>query len=118
MDVAFKCYEWPAKMARAMKDATAKASAEHKQFEAQLKTRRAEFGESLGGLQTRVAAFAHYDVPARRAEHAREVRFVRCAALSKMCCSLQLLLEWQHRLPGALQRCLDTASQQHASCPV
>ena len=74
MDVAFKCNEWPAKMARGMKEAVAKASAEHKEFEQQLKTRRKEFSESLGGLQSRVDAFSGYDVSARRAEYAHEVR--------------------------------------------
>ena len=76
MDVAFKCNEWPTKMARGMKEAVAKASAEHKQFEQQLKTRRKEFSESLGGLQSRVDAFSGYDVSARRAEYAHEVRAV------------------------------------------
>lgn len=61
-------------MARTMKEAVAKASAEHKQFEQQLKTRRKDFSESLGGLQGRVDAFAGYDVSARRAEYAQEVR--------------------------------------------
>jgi dynein heavy chain, axonemal len=73
MDIAFKCYEWPAKMVRIMKEAITKATAEHKQFETQLKTRRKVFGDSVGTLQSRVDAFVIYDVSARRAEHTREV---------------------------------------------
>jgi hypothetical protein len=73
MDFAFKCYEWPAKMVRIMKEAITKASAEHKQFEQELKTRRKTFGDSLGSMQSRVDAFVSHDVSARRAEHAREV---------------------------------------------
>lgn len=74
LDVSFKCYEWPAKIAKVMREATAKASSEHKRFEQELKARRKEFTESLGSLQERVNAFEAYDSSARRAEYAREVR--------------------------------------------
>jgi hypothetical protein len=60
-------------MVKVIKEAATKATADHKLFEQALKTRRKEFGDSLGDLETRVAAFAHYDVIARRAEHAKEV---------------------------------------------
>eukprot|EP00892_Ulva_mutabilis_P009855 jgi/Ulvmu1/7241/UM035_0028.1 len=73
LDVTFKCYEWPAKISKIMKDAITKATTDHKQFEQQLKSHRKSFGDSLGSLEGRVLAFEMYDVIARRAEHAREV---------------------------------------------
>ena len=75
LDVGFKCYEWPSKMAAIMKDAISKANSEHKLFEVDLKNRRKEFGDSLSALQERVDAFEKYDVTARRSEHAKEVTF-------------------------------------------
>jgi hypothetical protein len=69
-------------MVRIMRDATAKASAEHKRFEHELKARRKQFSESLGALQARVDAFRAYDVSTRRAEYAREV--CRCKLIRRM----------------------------------
>lgn len=77
LDVGFKCYEWPAKISKIMKEATSKASTDHKKFEQELKSRRKDFSESLGSLQSAVDVFEGYDVSARRAEHAREV-LARC----------------------------------------
>jgi hypothetical protein len=76
LDVSCKSYEWPTKMLKIMKEATSKASADHKRFEQELKARRKTFSDSLGSLQERVDVFETYEVSGRRAEHAREVRFL------------------------------------------
>lgn len=70
-----------------MKDAVTKATTDHKQFEHQLKMHRKSFGDSLGDLEERVAAFEMYDVIARRAEHAREVclRGLYCVSNAHAC---------------------------------
>lgn len=73
LDLFYKSCEWPAKIAKVMKEASAKAATDHKSFEQSLKARRKDFGDSLGDLENRVAAFSQYDVIARRAEHATEV---------------------------------------------
>lgn len=77
LDIFYKSCEWPAKISKVMKEASSKAATDHKSFEHSLKARRKEFGESLGDLENRVAAFSQYDVIARRAEHATEVRVLR-----------------------------------------
>lgn len=74
LDITFKCYEWPNRIVKIMKDAVTKSTTDHKVFEQQLKAHRKVFGDSLGDLEQRVLAFDMYDVIARRAEHAREVR--------------------------------------------
>ena len=73
LDLFYKSCEWPAKIAKVMKEASTKAATDHKCFEQTLKARRKDFGDSLGDLENRVAAFSQYDVIARRAEHATEV---------------------------------------------
>lgn len=81
----YKSCEWPAKISKIMKEASSKAATDHKSFEQSLKCRRKDFGESLGDLENRVAAFSQYDVIARRAEHATEVRSIGCALGSNTC---------------------------------
>lgn len=73
LDLFYKSCEWPAKIAKVTKEASSKAASDHKSFEQSLKARRKDFGESLGDLENRVAAFSQYDVISRRAEHATEV---------------------------------------------
>jgi hypothetical protein len=81
LDWFYKSYEWPAKIAKVMKEASSKAAIDHKSFEQSLKARRKEFGDSLGDLENRVANFSQYDVIARRAELATEVCSVFCLVL-------------------------------------
>jgi hypothetical protein len=81
-------------MVRIMRDATTKASAEHKRFEQDLKARRKQFSESLNTLQARVDAFQAYDVSARRAEYAREV--CSCKHVGDLLCKCL----WKHMLRG------------------
>jgi hypothetical protein len=82
LDWFYKSYEWPAKIAKVMKEASSKVATDHKSFEQSLKARRKEFGDSLGDLESRVAAFSQYDVIARRAEHATEVCSCFCLVSS------------------------------------
>lgn len=44
LDTSLQAYQWPKKMIEIMKESTAKITAEQRQFEQELKTRRKDFG--------------------------------------------------------------------------
>lgn len=73
MEVAVKAYEWPRRMVDVMKEATAKVTAEHKEFEAQLKARRRDFGELLEGYTRELDGYAHKSEMVKRDQIAAEV---------------------------------------------
>nr|8GLV_Kg Chain Kg, DHC_N2 domain-containing protein [Chlamydomonas reinhardtii] len=73
LDVAIKAYEWPRKMVEVMRDANAKVASEHKDFEAQLKARRKDFGELLEAYGREVEGYAHKNEIVKRDQIASEV---------------------------------------------
>ncbi|KAG2490029.1 hypothetical protein HYH03_011494 [Edaphochlamys debaryana] len=72
-EVAIKAYEWPRKMVEVMRDANAKVNLEHKEFEAQLKARRKEFGELLETYSKDVDSYAAKNEIVKRDQIAGEV---------------------------------------------
>ncbi|GFR45764.1 hypothetical protein Agub_g7181 [Astrephomene gubernaculifera] len=73
LEVAIKAYEWPRKMIEVMRDANAKANAEHKDFEAQLKARRRDFGELLETYSREVESYGTKNEIVKRDQIAGEV---------------------------------------------
>ena len=69
-----QAYEWPKKMVDIMKDALAKANAEHKEFEQQLKKRRKEFGELIDSYAKEVEGYHTKAEIIKRDQIAHEVQ--------------------------------------------
>ncbi|KXZ48211.1 DHC-9 protein [Gonium pectorale] len=73
LEVAIKAYEWPRKMVEVMRDANTKVNAEHKEFEAQLKARRRDFGELLEFYGREVESYGTKNEIVKRDQIAGEV---------------------------------------------
>ncbi|GLI65190.1 hypothetical protein VaNZ11_008652 [Volvox africanus] len=73
LEVAIKAYEWPRRMVDVMREANTKVNGEHKEFEAQLKARRKDFGELLETYAKEVESYGNKNEIVKRDQIAGEV---------------------------------------------